>query len=235
MVFQLWLLTYLELYLPLQAHFLVQVLVAMKWALLVPYGTYYALSYFRQCRRVLFGTYFVIYSGNMPYMAAGSRKTTVESKALSIAIKRAMAIRGLKTPGLAKASSIPYGTLRKILELNTVADYEQLRKIAIALGVPLSAIVADSEKLVKDPGIVEDYLDSIQQEPKSSATVDSSVSDSSASNASSDSDVSSVSSNNLDDDYVSHVADLIAADPSQFALMAHTDPNKFLESSTPRD
>lgn len=235
MVFQLWLLTYLELYLPLQAHFLVQVLVAMKWALLVPYGTYYALSYFRQCRRVLFGTYFVIYSGNMPYMAAGSRKTTVESKALSIAIKRAMAIRGLKTPGLAKASSIPYGTLRKILELNTVADYEQLRKIAIALGVPLSAIVADSEKLVKDPGIVEDYLDSIQQEPKSSATVDSSVSDSSASNASSSSDASSVPPSATDDDYISHIADLIAADPSQFALMAHTDPNKFLESSTPRD
>lgn len=235
MVFQLWLLTYLELYLPLQAHFLVQVLVAMKWALLVPYGTYYALSYFRQCRRVLFGTYFVIYSGNMPYMAAGSRKTTVESKALSIAIKRAMAIRGLKTPGLAKASSIPYGTLRKILELNTVADYEQLRKIAIALGVPLSAIVADSEKLVKDPGIVEDYLDSIQQEPKSSATVDSSVSDSSASNASSSSDASSVPPSATDDDYISHIADLIAADPSQFALMAHTDPNKFLESTTPRN
>lgn len=207
----------------------------MKWALLVPYGTYYALSYFRQCRRVLFGTYFVIYSGNMPYMAAGSRKTTVESKALSIAIKRAMAIRGLKTPGLAKASSIPYGTLRKILELNTVADYEQLRKIAIALGVPLSAIVADSEKLVKDPGIVEDYLDSIQQEPKSSATVDSSVSDSSASNASSSSDASSVPPSATDDDYISHIADLIAADPSRFALMAHTDPNKFLESSTPRD
>lgn len=227
MVFQLWLLTYLELYLPLRAHFSVQVLVAMKWALLVPYGTYYALSYFRQCRRVLFGTHFVIYSGNMPYMAAGSRKTTVESKALSIAIKRAMAIRGLKTPGLAKASSIPYGTLRKILELNTVADYEQLRKIAIALGVPLSAIVADSEKLVKDPGIVEDYLDSIQQEPEPSAQPESS--------ASSDSDVSSDASNNLDDDYVSHVADMIAADPSQFALMAHTDPNKFLESSTPRN
>lgn len=171
----------------------------------------------------------------MPYMAAGSRKTTVESKALSIAIKRAMAIRGLKTPGLAKASSIPYGTLRKILELNTVADYEQLRKIAIALGVPLSAIVADSEKLVKDPGIVEDYLDSIQQEPKPSAAVDPSVSDSSASSAPPDSDASSVSSNNLDDDYVSHVADMIAADPSQFALMAHTDPNKFLESTTPRN
>lgn len=158
-------------------------------------------------------------------MAAGSRKTTVESKALSIAIKRAMAIRGLKTPGLAKASSIPYGTLRKILELNTVADYEQLRKIAIALGVSLSVIVADSEKLVKDPGIVEDYLDSIKPEP--SAKPESS--------ASSSSDVSTVPPSAADDDYISHIADLIAADPSQFALMAHTDPNKFLESTTPRN
>lgn len=57
----------------------------------------------------------------------------------------------------------------------------------------------------------------------------------SESSASSDSDVSSGASNNLDDDYVSHVADMIAADPSRFALMAHTDPNKFLESSTPRN
>lgn len=66
-----------------------------------------------------------------------------------------------------------------------------------------------------------------RSEPESSAKPESS--------ASSDSDVSSDASNNLDDDYVSHVADMIAADPSQFALMAHTDPNKFLESSTPHD
>lgn len=66
-----------------------------------------------------------------------------------------------------------------------------------------------------------------RSEPESSANPESS--------ASSDSDASSDSSNNLDDDYVSHVADMIAADPSQFALMAHTDPNKFLESTTPRN
>lgn len=70
-------------------------------------------------------------------------------------------------------------------------------------------------------------IDDGRSEPEPSANPESS--------ASSDSDASSVSSNNLDDDYVSHVADMIAADPSQFALMAHTDPNKFLESTTPRD
>lgn len=66
-----------------------------------------------------------------------------------------------------------------------------------------------------------------RSEPEPSAKPESS--------ASSGSDVSSGASNNLDDDYVSHVADMIAADPSQFALMAHTDPNKFLESTTPHD
>lgn len=70
-------------------------------------------------------------------------------------------------------------------------------------------------------------IDDGRSEPEPSAKPESS--------ASSDSDVSSVSSNNLDDDYVSHVADMIAADPSRFALMAHTDPNKFLESTTPRN
>lgn len=70
-------------------------------------------------------------------------------------------------------------------------------------------------------------IDDGRSEPEPSANPESS--------ASSDSDASSVSSNNLDDDYVSHVADMIAADPSQFALMAHTDPNKFLESTTPRN
>lgn len=81
----------------------------------------------------------------------------MESKALSIAIKRAMATRDLKTPGLAIASTIPYGTLRKILELNTVADYEQLRKIAIALNIPLSEIVADAERLASDQGVIDDF------------------------------------------------------------------------------
>lgn len=70
-------------------------------------------------------------------------------------------------------------------------------------------------------------IDDGRSEPEPSANPESS--------ASSDSDASSGASNNLDDDYVSHVADMIAADPSQFALMAHTDPNKFLESSTPRN
>ena len=70
-----------------------------------------------------------------------------------------MTVRNLKTRALAERSGVPYGTLRRILELNTVADYEQLRKIADALRTPLSAIIADAEQLTQDEGIIEDYKD----------------------------------------------------------------------------
>lgn len=90
-------------------------------------------------------------------MAKGSKVPTIESKALSIAIKRAMATRELKVKALAETSGVPYGTLRRILELNTVADYEQLQKIAVALRMPLSQIIADSERLAKDPDIIGEF------------------------------------------------------------------------------
>jgi len=110
----------------------------------------------------------VLFGSNVSHMATGSKKPTVESKALSIAIKRAMATRDLKTPGLASASTIPYGTLRKILELNTVADYEQLRKIAVALNIPLSEIVEDAERLASDPGVVDDFRESASSDTSKS-------------------------------------------------------------------
>lgn len=90
-------------------------------------------------------------------MPTGKKTATIESKALSIAIKRAMAVRDFKTRSLAIESGVPYGTLRRILELNTVADYEQLRKIAEALRMPLSSIIADAEHLTKDAGVIKDY------------------------------------------------------------------------------
>lgn len=93
----------------------------------------------------------------MCYMATGKKTPTIESKALTIAIKRAMATRSVKVPGLAKTSGIPYGTLRKILELNTVADYEQMAKIADALHMSLSKIIEDAEKLATDPDIIAEF------------------------------------------------------------------------------
>ncbi|MEF2736698.1 MAG: helix-turn-helix transcriptional regulator [Bifidobacterium choerinum] len=90
-------------------------------------------------------------------MASAKKIPTIESKALSIAIKRAMVTRDMKVPALAKESGVPYGTLRKLLELNSVADYEQLRRIAEALRMPLSEIVQDAENLAEDPDVIADY------------------------------------------------------------------------------
>lgn len=93
----------------------------------------------------------------MTCMASAKKIPTIESKALSIAIKRAMVTRDMKVPALAKESGVPYGTLRKLLELNSVADYEQLRRIAEALRMPLSEIVQDAENLAEDPDVIADY------------------------------------------------------------------------------
>lgn len=90
-------------------------------------------------------------------MARGTKIPTIESKALSIAIKRAMTTRDMRGPALADASGVPYGTLRKILELNTVADYEQLQRISTALRTPLAQIIADAEELGKDPEVISDF------------------------------------------------------------------------------
>ena len=90
-------------------------------------------------------------------MATGKKIPTIESKALSIAIKRAMATRELKVKSLAEKSGVPYGTLRRILELNTVADYEQLQRISTALRTPLAQIIADADELSKDPEVVSDF------------------------------------------------------------------------------
>lgn len=121
--------------------------------------------------------------------------------------------------------------------------------------IPLEALLNTCELIDADPRSVIDsaYSRLISEMGERRLVPNSSVSDSSASNASSastsadygsaqsasnaspSSNASSASPSATDDDYISHIADLIAADPSRFALMAHTDPNKFLESSTPRD
>lgn len=66
-------------------------------------------------------------------------------------------MKNLKVPGLAKLSNIPYGTSRRILELNTVADYEQMSKIAEALHIPLSKNAEDAENLASDSEIVAEF------------------------------------------------------------------------------
>lgn len=170
-----------------------------------------------------------------------------EAMAKSISAERAAA--GLTIKELAEKSTINERTLLRLLKNERNINVRHVALLAEVFDLKPHELVKQAEIYMQR----ELRKKMEQQEPKSSATVDPSVSDSSAPNASSaptsadsgssqsasntpsSSDASSVSPSAADDDYISHIADLIAADPSRFALMAHTDPNKFLESTTPHD
>lgn len=106
----------------------------------------------------------------MFHMGTKSRKISIESEALAKAIKRAMVTRGMSTPALAKSSGVPYATLRKILELNSVADYEQIRKIADALMMSAWRIVEDAETLIEN-GDLAVNLDAISDDERTRMAV----------------------------------------------------------------
>lgn len=142
-----------------------------------------------------------------------------EAMAKSISAERAAA--GLTIKELAEKSTINERTLLRLLKSERNINVRHVALLAEVFDLKPHELVKQAEIYMQRE------LRKKMEQPELSANPESS--------ASSGSDVSSVSSNNLDDDYVSHVADMIAADPSQFALMAHTDPNKFLESTTPRN
>lgn len=152
------------------------------------------------------------------HMAIKGRVWSDADKEMSYIFNRLRSQYGDKPMrSLAKDLGLTYSRVRDLLnQENGTPTLEEFLRICEHYGVE------PTDMLNK---ILETYDGRSESEP----------SEPSESSASSDSDVSSDASNNLDDDYVSHVADMIAADPSQFALMAHTDPNKFLESTTPRN
>lgn len=145
--------------------------------------------------------------------------TTVDN-ATAVVISDLMSRTGKTDRGLAEDLDIDisYNRVRDLrLGLKAPARLSEFISICKACKVDPSEKINEILESSMHPGISKRLV----AQPEPSAQPESSA--------------SSVSSNNLDDDYVSHVADMIAADPSQFALMAHTDPNKFLESTTPRD
>lgn len=142
-----------------------------------------------------------------------------EAMAKSISAERAAA--GLTIKELAEKSTINERTLLRLLKSERNINVRHVALLAEVFDLKPHELVKQAEIYMQRE------LRKKMEQPEPSANPESS--------ASSDSDASSDASNNLDDDYVSHVADMIAADPSQFALMAHTDPNKFLESTTPRN
>lgn len=152
------------------------------------------------------------------HMAIKGRVWSDADKEMSYIFNRLRSQYGDKPMrSLAKDLGLTYSRVRDLLnQENGTPTLEEFLRICEHYGVE------PTDMLNK---ILETYDGRSESEP----------SEPSESSASSGADVSSGASNNLDDDYVSHVADMIAADPSQFALMAHTDPNKFLESTTPHD
>ncbi|WP_421792667.1 helix-turn-helix transcriptional regulator [Gardnerella sp. KA00718] len=136
-----------------------------------------------------------------------------EAMAKSISAERAAA--GLTIKELAEKSTINERTLLRLLKSERNINVRHVALLAEVFDLKPHELVKQAEIYMQRE------LRKKMEQPELSANPESSA--------------SSVSSSNLDDDYVSHVADMIAADPSQFALMAHTDPNKFLESSTPHD
>lgn len=136
-----------------------------------------------------------------------------EAMAKSISAERAAA--GLTIKELAEKSTINERTLLRLLKSERNINVRHVALLAEVFDLKPHELVKQAEIYMQRE------LRKKMEQPELSANPESSA--------------SSVSSSNLDDDYVSHVADMIAADPSQFALMAHTDPNKFLESTTPHD
>ncbi len=120
-------------------------------------------------------------------------------------------MREIKTPALAKESGVPYGTLRRILELNSVADYEQLRRIAEALRMPLSEIIEDAENLAEDPDVIADW-----REENGLPTVDAATDeDASRASAADDAMVPDMSGWTVDEQ-----ADYVASHLDQFDIAA---------------
>lgn len=164
----------------------------------------------------------------MYYLAMPTKKyqwTTVDN-ATAVVISDLMSRTGKTDRGLAEDLDIDisYNRVRDLrLGLKAPARLSEFISICKACKVDPSEKINEILESSMHPGISKRLV----AQPEPSAKPESS--------ASPDSDASSVPSSAADDDYISHIADLIAADPSRFALMAHKDPNKFLESSTPRN
>lgn len=152
------------------------------------------------------------------HMAIKGRVWSDADKEMSYIFNRLRSQYGDKPMrSLAKDLGLTYSRVRDLLnQENGTPTLEEFLRICEYYGVD------PTDMLNK---ILETDDDRSQPEPSANP----------ASSAPPDSDASSVPPSAADDDYISHIADLIAADPSRFALMAHTDPNKFLESTTPRD
>lgn len=80
-------------------------------------------------------------------MGQNDRKAGAATKALASAIREAQGRRDMSTAELSRRSSVPLSTLRKIRTGEQPIDMEELGKIAAAVGVGASSLVARAEHL----------------------------------------------------------------------------------------
>ena len=105
------------------------------------------------------GLLFILVWSNVTHMGTNKREITPYSMALAKAIESYGAEAGIKNPALAEKSGVPLSTLRKILKLQSVADFEQMRKLADALGIKLSDLVSRAESIAARTGLEDKESD----------------------------------------------------------------------------
>ena len=80
-------------------------------------------------------------------MGTNKREITPYSMALAKAIESYGAEAGIRNPALAEKSGVPLSTLQ------SVADFEQMRKLADALGIKVSDLVSRAESIAARTGL----------------------------------------------------------------------------------
>lgn len=80
-------------------------------------------------------------------MGQNGRPVSKATAALAASIREAEGAADVSTAELSRRASIPYSTMRKIRSGGQSIDYEQLRRIAIALGVPAAKLAARAEEI----------------------------------------------------------------------------------------
>lgn len=83
----------------------------------------------------------------MSYMGQNRRLASKATKALAEAIREAQGAVNVSTAELSRRSEIPYSTLRKIRLGGQPIDYEELRRIAGGLRLPVADIARRAEEI----------------------------------------------------------------------------------------
>jgi ribosome-binding protein aMBF1 (putative translation factor) len=80
-------------------------------------------------------------------MGQNDRTVSRATSALAASIREAQGKANMSTAALARASGVPYSTLRKIRKGDQTIDWEEVSKLATAMRVRSSVIAARAEEI----------------------------------------------------------------------------------------